>query len=358
MHPGAWAAWVAFVMTVALVTSNPLYLGIVLLCVVLVGAVAPREGGAGSITALAIFGAGMLAISLVVAVVNGSYGDHILFTVPGPNVPSWLGGLRLGGPVSAEGLAAAGIRGLAILCVFAAFGVLNAAVSPQRLLRAAPVSLFHAGLVVTIGLALLPSSLDDLRRLREIRALRGAPGGWRELRALVVPAITGGLERSMRLAEAMEARGFAAGTAPRSGQWAAGAGVVALTAAAGCWYYYPDVRPMALVLALAGAAGLTAWAVLQSRAHHTTRLEVEVMGRADRLGGILSVAGVAVVFGLNASGALEFGYNPFAGLPWPELGLAEAVAVLLVAWPVPVVLAKPGPRPEPVGAVFEGRAEA
>ena len=211
MHAAAWGAWVGMVMVLALVTTNPLYLAIILLGVVLVAVLAPRTGtGITSFRALALFGVSMFAISLVIATINGNYGDHILFTVPGPEVPSWLGGLRLGGPVSAEGLAAAAIRGMAILAILLAFGVFNGAVSPQRVLRSTPAALFQASLVVTVGLTLLPASIEDLRRVREMRALRGASGGLRDLPSLVVPAVIGGLERSMRLAEAMEARGYGA----------------------------------------------------------------------------------------------------------------------------------------------------
>ena len=44
MTPAAWIAWVLLVMVVALATTNPLYLGIVLLSVLLVAAFAPRSG--------------------------------------------------------------------------------------------------------------------------------------------------------------------------------------------------------------------------------------------------------------------------------------------------------------------------
>ena len=130
----------------------------------------------------------MLGVSVLVATINGNYGDHILFTIPGPSIPSWLGGLRLGGPVSAEGLAAAAIRGVTIVCIFLAFGVFNGAVSPHRVLRTTPAALFHASLVLTVGLTLLPSSIEDLRRTAN-RTLRGARGGFRDLPALVVPAV-------------------------------------------------------------------------------------------------------------------------------------------------------------------------
>ncbi|MFN0095103.1 MAG: energy-coupling factor transporter transmembrane component T [Dehalococcoidia bacterium] len=326
-------------MTIALITTNPFYLGLVLLSVGLVAALAPREGVALSLRVLAFLGLGMLGISLLVATVNGSFGDHILFTVPGPDIPSWLGGLRLGGPVSAEGLIAAGVRGLAILCVFTAFGVLNAAVSPQRLLRSAPVSLLHAGLVVTIGLSLLPSSLDDLRRLREIHALRGASNGLRDLPALLVPAMLGGLERSMRLAEAMEARGFAGGEAQPAGRWAGWAGIGLLTAAAGAWYYYPDVRPVAAAAGLAGAGCVAAWGVLQARSQRITRLADDRASMPERALMASSVAVTFAAFALESVGAIDLAYNPFAGLAWPPIGLAGTLLALAPLWPVPLLLA-------------------
>ena len=115
MHPAAWSAWVFLVMVVALATTNPLYLGIVLLSVLLAAVLSPRTGtGATSFRALLVFGAAMMVVSVVIATVNGSYGDHTLLVIPGPDLPNWLGGLRLGGPVTAEGLIWATVRGLVL----------------------------------------------------------------------------------------------------------------------------------------------------------------------------------------------------------------------------------------------------
>ncbi|MEX1104139.1 MAG: energy-coupling factor transporter transmembrane component T, partial [Dehalococcoidia bacterium] len=254
MHTIAWVAWVMLVMTVALITNNPYYLAIVFLSVILVAVLAPKTGtGVAGFRALLVLGLGLFAVSMGIAVINGNFGDHILFTLPGPELPEWLGGLRLGGPVSAEGLVAAAIRGLAILTVLLAFGVFNGAVSPHRVLKTAPAALFHAGLVVTVGLTLLPSTIEDTRRIREMRALRGARTGLRELPALVVPSVINGLERSMRLAEAMEARGYAASEPAQRGRQLMGAvSVPLLIAAAWGWYYYAWAQPIAIVVAAAG----------------------------------------------------------------------------------------------------------
>jgi energy-coupling factor transport system permease protein len=323
------------VMTLALVTTNPLYLGVILLGVVLVAVLAPRTAtGVTSFRALAIFGVTMLVISVAVATINGNYGEHILFTVPGPEVPAWLGGLRLGGPVSAEGLAAAAIRGLAILSILLAFGVFNGAVSPQRVLRSTPAALFQASLVVTVGLTLLPATIEDLRRVREMRALRGAGGGLRDLPSLVVPAVIGGLERSMRLAEAMEARGYGAAPAlPTRARLMAAASAPLFIAAAWGWFYGPGWRPSAALAAAVGVACLGYWWRTAARLHHTTRLNDEPLAAGDRAAVAFAVGVAGLAVGARLAGVGTLSYNPFAGLAAPGFSVGGALLAMAAAWP-------------------------
>ncbi|GIW19022.1 MAG: hypothetical protein KatS3mg064_2179 [Tepidiforma sp.] len=345
MHPASWVGWVLAVMAAALATTNPFYLAVILLAVVLVAVLAPREGpGVISFRALAVFGGVMFALSLGIAAINGSYGDHILFTIPGPEVPSWLGGLRLGGPVSAEGLAGAAIRGLAILCILFAYGVFNGAVSPHRVLRSTPAALFQASLVVTVGLTLLPSSVEDLRRVREMRALRGAPGGWRELPALVVPAIVGGLERSLRLAEAMEARGYGASPPlPAAPRLAAAASAPLLIAAAWLWFYETDWRPLAALLTFAAAALLWWWWRAASRGRAVSRFEREPLPAAERAGLAVAAGAALGLLALRLTGHGALTYNPFAGLPLPGFEPLPALLAAALAWPAVLLIARPAP---------------
>lgn len=358
----AWVAWVALVMAVGLSTTNPYYLGIVLLCVILVSIMAPKTSAAvAGFRALLAFGLMLLAGSMVVALINGSFGGHILFTIPGPDLPSWLGGLRIGGPVSAEGLVAAAIRGLAILCVLLAFGVFNGAVSPHRVLRSTPAALFHAGLVVTVGLTLLPASIEDVRRIREMRALRGARTGLRNLPALVVPAIIGGLERSMRLAEAMEARGYgSAPPPPRRPRFVGALSAPLLLMAASAWFYYPWAKPYAGAAVVLAIAALGYWGWSAARTHQTTRLYHEPLSRTDLALALASAAliGIAVVGG--PAGWVDIKYNPFAGLPWPHFALPGALLALACAWPALRLAFEPvaAPAIDEASAESPARAEA
>jgi energy-coupling factor transport system permease protein len=335
MHTIAWLSWIGLVMGVSLTTTNPYALAIVLLCILLVNVLAPRTGTAvAGFRSLLILGVGLCVISVAVAVVNGNYGSHVLFTIPGPHIPDWLGGLRIGGPVSAEGLIAAAVRGMSILCVFLAFAVFNGAVSPHRVLRTTPAALFHAGLVVTVGLTLLPSSIEDVRRIREMRALRGAGTGVRNLPALVVPAVIGGLERSMRLAEAMEARGY--GTAPPQSRATRLSGAMAaplLLGAASVWYYYFSARPLAAVLAAAGVASLAAWVWSAAHARHTTSLRNEPLPPIDALLAPASLAVALFAIAAASTGWVSVKYNPFAELAWPTFSIGGALLALACGWP-------------------------
>jgi len=336
MHTGAWVAWVSMVMVIALSTQNPFYLGVLLLSITLVAVLAPKTGaGVAGLRAFFLIGTGLLVVSVGIAVINGNYGGHILFTLPGPDLPRWFGGLRIGGPVTAEGLVAAITRGMAILSIFLGFATFNATVSPQRVLRTAPAALFHAGLIVTIGLTLLPSTIEDLRRIREIQALRGARTGIRQLPALVVPAVISGLERSMRLAEAMEARGYAAGAAPARAPRVIGTlSAPLILAAAWGWFYFENLRVLAAFAGLLGILALVYWVWSAAASSHTTRLYREAFRPVDRAGVALSVAVAFIAVSSSATGLVDLGYNPFAGLPWPAFTLGGGLVALAALWPV------------------------
>lgn len=353
MSTVAWTGWVTLVMAASLTTSNPLYLAIVLLCVVLTGVLAPKtETGVAGFQSLLVVGLTLLAFSIGIAVINGSYGEHTLFTTPSPELPWWLGGLALGGPVTAEGLLAAAIRGTTILAILLAFATFNGAVSPHRMLRLTPAALFHAGLVVTIGLTLLPSSIEDVRRIREMQALRGRRTGLRQLPALAAPAVLGGLERSMRLAEAMEARGYAA--SPQGPLWGRAAGVAAapaLLSAAGLWFYYDQMRPAAALAAAFGVACLAGWWVAAARRRKTTRLRREPVPRIERVGALLSFGAAIALVANGMGGWLDMGYNPFAGLAWPQFEPAGAAVALTCSWPAAWLAfgPPPGEQSPPLG---------
>lgn len=332
--------WATAVMVFALVMTNPLYMLVLLLIIIFVGLIAPRtEFAVAGFRTMFVAGLGLLAFSVLIASINGGYGERTLFTVPGPSLPAWLGGLRLGGPVTAEALVAASIRGLAILCVFLGFAVFNGAASPYRILRLGPAALFQAGLVVTIGLTLLPASIEDFRRLRELRALRGSPGGLRSLPGMVVPAVIGGLERAMRFAEAIEARGYAAPEPlPPLARLAGLASMPLLLVACWAWLYLDDTGLAALAaFSLAAASGAT-WAVLSARARRTTRMSPEPFPLPDRVAAATFALVAIAAISARTLGWIQLTYNPFAGLRAPSFDLGILVLALPLLAPAFLLL--------------------
>ncbi len=354
MSTVAWAGWVALVMAVALTTTNPSSLAILLSATVLVAIAAPKTERAGlGIRYLALLGIGLFALSIGVAVINTGSGDHTLFTLPRLDAPEQIGGLSVGGAVTAEALVGGAIRGAVIFAVLLGFAVFSGAVSPHAALRLAPAVLFHSGLAVTIGLALLPATLTDIQRLREMQALRGRRGGVRELHALVVPAVMGGLDRAMRFAEAMEARGYAAPPAIPAGTRLAGlAAAPLLVAATWVWFYYPEARWAGAAAAAAGAIAIVFWGWDIARRHKTTRLTVEHEPPALFVAGRVSLALAAGVVVAALAGWAPAGYNPFAGLAVPEFSAAGAAPAFAAAWPLPfLAFSETRPRAEASSSV-------
>ncbi|MEO7429192.1 MAG: energy-coupling factor transporter transmembrane protein EcfT, partial [Acidimicrobiales bacterium] len=114
LHPGAWWLWALGLATAASRTTNPILL---LLIVGVIGYVvsarrtdAPWARGFRSYLLLGLV---VVAIRVVFRMLlDGQYGAHVLFTLPEVPLPAAAAGIRLGGPVSAEGVLAAAYDGL------------------------------------------------------------------------------------------------------------------------------------------------------------------------------------------------------------------------------------------------------
>jgi energy-coupling factor transport system permease protein len=128
-------------------------------------------------------------------------GSHLLWE--GPRIPV-LGVVD----VTSEELAAGGVQALRLAAVGLAFTAYALLLDLDRLLQAAG---FARRSVLAVGLAtrLVPTLERDAAGL--VEALRGRGVEVRGLRGrarLLSPLLAGSLERSLNLAEAMEARGF------------------------------------------------------------------------------------------------------------------------------------------------------
>jgi energy-coupling factor transport system permease protein len=211
LHPAAWWLWGLGLATAASRTTNPF----LLLLVVAVAAwvvLERREVGATDVFS-AFLVIGLVAIGLRVLTAGllggGVTGRVVLVRLPEVPLPAWTAGVRLGGPVTLEGLLAAAYDGLRLAAILACLGAAKALASPRRLLRYVPATLYDVGTAVVVALTYAPQMVQDAGRVRAARRLRGhSTRGLRSIARLAVPVMAGALDRSLELAASMESRGY------------------------------------------------------------------------------------------------------------------------------------------------------
>lgn len=364
MNTIAWLLWLAAALTVIGLTNNPLYLLLTLLAVSLVFVACHDErplARAYRLFFVAGFALWLGYIVFSVVTVGGGRGQTVLLTLPQLTLPSLLGGVVLGGPITAEDIVWGAVRGLRIWVLVAVFGAFNALVDHYRLLRMTPRSLFHVGLAVTIAITFVPHTLRSLGEIRESQRLRGHRfRGPRSYLALVAPLLASSLEQSIQFAEALDARGYGR---TRANDLALGrqqlgvlAGVLLFAAGLFGWLYYGSAASgVALALMIVGAA-LIGWAArMLGRLVPRTTYRRERWHRRDTL-----VCGAALGCGaawlaLWLVGEPSLLYNPYAALVVPPFALLPGLAVLLLA--VPATFGAPTPARQPRRSVPRAAAK-
>ncbi|MFM7174776.1 MAG: energy-coupling factor transporter transmembrane component T [Caldilinea sp.] len=209
LQPLSWAGWAAAVVTIATLTRQPVYL---LLLLASIGAVRWRcvqEPEKRSLSSLRL---GLLLFAST-ALANWAMvraGTTELFAVP-----TWIP--LLGGAWTLEALAYGALNGLALATLLVGFSLLHQVVAVRALLRLTPRAYYPVAVVLSIAVTFVPTTLLQLQQIREAQAVRGHRlRGVRSWLPLIVPLLEGGLERSLQLAEAMVARGFASLAAPHA----------------------------------------------------------------------------------------------------------------------------------------------
>jgi energy-coupling factor transport system permease protein len=197
-----WFLWSFGLMAIALSTRNPLYLVLLLLvaCIVREAVRTPSQRGI-SILRFALIA---IPLSAIFNAISVHFGDTVLFVVPG-DLPVFSG------PVTLEALAYGAINGLMLTTVLAAFSTLSLAVAPREWMRLAPRAYQSVGLTMSIAMGFAPQVMARLREVRDAQAIRGhRVRGLRDWLPLWMPLLTGSLEQSMQMSEAMVARGYGA----------------------------------------------------------------------------------------------------------------------------------------------------
>ncbi|HVK26585.1 MAG TPA: CbiQ family ECF transporter T component [Actinokineospora sp.] len=347
VHPGAWWVWALALGTVAARTTNPLLLGLVAAVAGFVAVRCRRDTPwASSYGMFLKLGLIVIAIRVVFHVlVGGITGPTILFSLPEIPLPEWARGIRLGGPVSAEGLVFAVYQGLQLATLLGCVGAANALADPKRLLKSLPAALYEVSVAVVVALTVAPQLATSARSVRRARALRGDPvRGRRMIRTLLVPVLEDALDRSLSLAAAMDSRGYGrTACLPRSARLlTAGLVVGGLLGLCVGAYGLLDASapglvgfPMLVLGALLAAAGLLTG----------SRRVVRTRYRPDRWtpraaaiagSGLAAAATVLLVEGMGAGDAALLVPSTVPLLP-PDLPLLPALGVLVALLPVVLI---------------------
>ncbi|KMO94582.1 energy-coupling factor transporter transmembrane component T [Streptomyces roseus] len=338
LHPVAWWIWALALATAVSRTNNPLLLFLVLAVLGYVITMrrteAPWARGFKYYLYLALTVVTIRVTFRAVFATGITPRDHFLFSLPHIPTPDWYAGIQLGGPVSLEALLSAATDGLRLACMLCCIGAANTLANPKRALRVLPGALYELGVAVTVSLSVAPQLVQSVQRVHRAKRLRaGRSKGLRALRGIIVPVLEDALERSLRLAAAMDSRGYGrAGTATRRSRRLTGAlmllGMCGLCA--GAYGLLDATAPKLLGLPAMGAGAVLCFAGLRLGGRRITRTsyrpdpwrfaEWAVAGC-----GVLSAVLLFANVGFNAA-ELNPSIYP---LSWPTLPLVPAAAILL-----------------------------
>lgn len=340
LHPGAWWLWVIGLAAAASLTTNPFLLLLVMAVAALV-AVARQPPSAPWARAFRFYA--WLALIVVclrvgfrVLLGDGLVGN-VLFSLPTLPLPEWLGGITVGGPVTAESLVAALYDGARLAAIVICVGAVNTVADPRRMLRSLPRALYDIGTAAVVGLSLAPQLIESVGRVRRARQLRGdGRRGIAAIRPLLVPVLEDALHRSLALAAAMDSRGYGRlGAVAPSRRFGTGALVIGgLLAVCVGMYGLLDGRSSGW-----GAAILaTGLAVATLGLVSGGRLVDRSVYRPERWAAeewLVACSGLVAAAGVIATGWL----SPLAVAPavqplsWPEFSPLASVAILAAGLP-------------------------
>ncbi|MEW5353147.1 energy-coupling factor transporter transmembrane component T [Streptomyces sp. 16-176A] len=357
LHPVAWWIWALSLATAVSRTNNPLLLFLVLAVLGYVVTVrrteAPWARGFKYYLYLALSVVTIRVFFRAVFATGVTPRDHFFFSLPHIPTPHWYAGIQLGGPVSLEALLSAATDGLRLACMLCCIGAANTLANPKRALRVLPGALYELGVAVTVSLSVAPQLVQSVQRVHRAKRLRaGRSKGLRALRGIVVPVLEDALERSLRLAAAMDSRGYGrAGSATRRSRRATGAlmllGMCGLCA--GAYGLLDATAPRPLGLPTMGAGALLCFAGLRLGGRRVTRTAYRPDPWRSPEWAVAGCGVLSAVLLFAGAGFDAAELNPsIYPLSWPALPWVPAAAILL-AGAAGFLAPPPAPPVRPAG---------
>jgi energy-coupling factor transport system permease protein len=349
-HPWGWWIWALGLAAAASRTTNPLLL-LLLVAVAAFVVVARRQmtTWARGFRAYLIFGLVVVAIRTVFHIVlGGGYGETVLVWLPEIVLPEWSAGIRIGGAVTAEGLASAIYDGLRLATLLVCVGAAVTLADPRRLLKSLPGALYEAGLVVVVAVSMAPALIESAVRVRRARQLRGTSArGLRAFRSIAMPVLDLALARAVALAAAMDARGYGrfgslTVTARRSSAGLMLAGLLGLCLAAYGLLDAGTPGSIAVPALIIGVAASVTGLVIGSRRMVRSRYRPD---RFDLPSAAVATCGVAIaaLFFVTERSGDPISHPSTFPLVWPQLALLPLLGIAVAA--LPGVLSTPVEAP-------------
>ncbi len=334
LHTWAGVVWLIAAAASAFTIRNPLYLilllGVAWILYTALGRTTPIGSSWGNFVKLGAF---LFALAIPFNALSIHIGQIVLFRLP-ENWPI------VGGSVTLEAIIAGAVSGLALLTILVVFAAFNAVVDHYQLLRATPSFLFQAGVVVSIAITFVPQMVLSAREIRQAQRIRGHRfRGLRDLLPLVLPLLANSLERSIQLAETMEARGFGSAVSlpsPRRAllsQLALLASLVGVLVGLSLLAFYQQGQVWAWLLVATGVIGLLGFFAFHGRQVRRTRYRRQAWHARDTAIVLASAISLAVVIGarLAAPGTLVYSpYPPSPLLPTFQPWVGMALLLLIV----------------------------
>ncbi len=324
LHPLTWALWLLADLVILSMTRNPIYLGLTL-CWIAVISVAIHWAGIAvnpqRLLAPFRFGLVVVPLAALINALNVHIGVTVLFVLPRA-LP------LIGGPITLEALVYGLLNGLILTCIYTAFALVNQVLSVRAMVGLIPRAYYPLAIVVTIALTFAPLTLRQLQAIREAQAIRGhRMQGIRDWLPLFLPLLLSGLERSLQLAEAMTARGFAS-TQAQSQHRVARLGLVLGLASivAGLWLHL--VGPSASagsLLTFSGIASVVGGLWWIGRGQARTVYRPTPFQRQDWLVATAALCPV-LLFLLPLFDRTSLFYYPYPTLSLPEFNLIYGMA--------------------------------
>ncbi len=210
-HPLTWWIWSA-ALAIGIARANNFWHSILIVGVVSLVVLQNKEDAPWSKSFLwsAKIALIVIMIRLSTAIVIGvPIPGTKLFTLPHLPLPSWMPGIRIGGPVMLERITLTLHEAIVLAGIIMILGAAASLTSPNRLLRVLPIYIYEVGVAVVIATTLVPQLVSSVYRIRQAQKLRGQKErGLSAWKRVAIPVLEESLARALDLAAAMDSRGY------------------------------------------------------------------------------------------------------------------------------------------------------